>query len=122
MTQKVVGTCGSSFCTYSPKRGQGLRSLLDTMGEKKGKEKTKTLCDMLANLSENNNSKTRKKQDTRNCKEREVIYAPQRFKLKVLYIRHTGEQLLRRFFKHHYDIKNRQDNSKTAKFSRQMTI
>ena len=47
-----------------PKRGQGLRSLLDTKEKKKRKEKTKTLCNMFANLSESNNSKTWKKQDT----------------------------------------------------------
>ena len=52
---------------------------------------------------------------TGNCKEREIIYAAQCSKHKVLYIGHTGEQLSQRFFKHRYDIKNRPDNSELAK-------
>ena len=52
---------------------------------------------------------------TNECKEREIIYAAQCSKHKVLYIGHTGEQLSERFFKHRYDIKNRPDNSELAK-------
>ena len=52
---------------------------------------------------------------TGNCKEREIIYAAQCSKHKVLYIGHTGEQLSERFSKHRYDIKNRPDNSELAK-------
>ena len=52
---------------------------------------------------------------TGNCKEREIIYAAQCSKNKVLYIGHTGEQLSERFSKHCYDIKNRADNSELAK-------
>ena len=37
---------------------------------------------------------------TGNCKEREIIYAAQCSKHKVLYIGHTGEQLSERFSKH----------------------
>ena len=36
-------------------------------------------------------------------------------KHKLLYIRHTGEQLSQRFSKHRYDIKNRPDNSELVK-------
>ena len=52
---------------------------------------------------------------TGNGKEREIIYAAQCFKHKVLYIGYTGEQLSQRFSKHCYDIKNRPDNSELAK-------
>ena len=52
---------------------------------------------------------------TRNWKEREIIYAVQCSKYKVLYIGHIGEQLLERFSKHHYEIRNRPDNSELAK-------
>ena len=55
------------------------------------------------------------KKGTGNCKEREIIYATQYSKHKVLYIRHTGKQLSERFSKLRYDIKNRPDNSKLAK-------
>ena len=48
---------------------------------------------------------------TRNCKEREVIFAAQCFNDKVLYIGHSGEQLLERFSKHRYDIKNWQQRT-----------
>ena len=58
---------------------------------------------------------TEKIKGTGNCKEREIIYAAQCSKHKVLYIGHTGEQLSERFFKHRYDIKNRPDNSELAK-------
>ena len=58
---------------------------------------------------------TEKIKGTGNCKEREIIYAAQCSKCKVLYIGHTGEQLSERFSKHRYDIKNRPDNSKVAK-------
>ena len=58
---------------------------------------------------------TEKIKGTGNCKEREIIYAAQCSKHKVLYIRHTGEQLAERFSKHRYDIKNRPDNSELAK-------
>ena len=58
---------------------------------------------------------TKKIKGTGNCKEREIIYVPQCSKDKVLYIRHTGEQLSERFSKHRYDIKNRPDNSELAK-------
>ena len=50
-----------------------------------------------------------------NCKERKVIYAEQCSRHKVLYIGQTGEQLLERFSKHCYDIKNKPDNSELAK-------
>ena len=52
---------------------------------------------------------------TGNCKEREIIYAAQCSKHKVLYIGDTGEHLSQRFCKHPYDIKNRPDNSELAK-------
>ena len=52
---------------------------------------------------------------TGNCKEREIIYAAQCSKHKVLYIGHTEEQLSERFYKHRYDIKDRLDNSELAK-------
>ena len=55
------------------------------------------------------------KKGTGNCKEREIIYAAQYSKHKVLYIRHTGKQLSECFSKLCYDIKNRPDNSKLAK-------
>ena len=58
---------------------------------------------------------TEKIKGTGNCKEREIIYAAQYSKNKVLYIGHTGEQLSERFSKHCYDIKNRSDNSELAK-------
>ena len=58
---------------------------------------------------------TEKIKGTGNCKEREIIYAAQCSKHKVLYIGHTGEQLSERFSKHRYDIKNRPDNSELAK-------
>ena len=50
-----------------------------------------------------------------NCNKREMIYAAQCSKHKVLYIGHTGEQLSERFSKHRYDIKSRPDNSELAK-------
>ena len=53
--------------------------------------------------------------DTGNWKEKEIIYAAQCSKHKVLYIGDTGEQLSQRFWKHCYDIKNRPDNSELAK-------
>ena len=52
---------------------------------------------------------------TGNCKEREIIYAAQCSKHKVLNIGHTGEQLSKRFSKHRYDIKKRSENSELAK-------
>ena len=52
---------------------------------------------------------------TGNCKEREIIYAAQCSKHKVLYIGDTGEQLSQRFSKHRCDIKKRPDNSELAK-------
>ena len=58
---------------------------------------------------------TEKTKGIGNCKEREIIYAAQCSKHKVLYIGHTGEQLSERFSKHRYDIKNRPDNSELAK-------
>ena len=58
---------------------------------------------------------TEKVKGTGNWKEREIIYAVQCSKHKVLYIGHAGEQLAERFSKHHYDIKNRPDNSELAK-------
>ena len=58
---------------------------------------------------------TEKIKGTGNCKEREIIYAAQCFKHKVLYIGHTGEQLSGCFSKHRYNIKNRPDNSELAK-------
>ena len=58
---------------------------------------------------------TEKIKGTGNCKEREVTYAVQCSKHKVLYIGHTGEQLLERFSKHRCDIKNRPDNRELAK-------
>ena len=58
---------------------------------------------------------TEKIKGTGNCKEREIIYAAQCSKHKVLHIGHTGEQLSERFSKHRYDIKNRPDNSELAK-------
>ena len=50
-----------------------------------------------------------------NCKEKEIIYAAQCSKYKVLYIGHTAEQFSERFSKHRYDIKDRPDNSELAK-------
>ena len=58
---------------------------------------------------------TEKIKGTGNCKEREIIYAAQCSKRKVLYIGHIGEQLAERFFKYCYDIKNRPGNSELAK-------
>ena len=58
---------------------------------------------------------TEKIKGTGNCKEREIIYAAQCSKHKVLYIGHTGEQLSERFSKHCYNFKNRPDNSELAK-------
>ena len=58
---------------------------------------------------------TGKIKGTGNCKEREIIYAAQCSKYKVLYIGHTGEQLAESLSKHCYDIKNRPDNSELAK-------
>ena len=58
---------------------------------------------------------TQKTKSTRNCKEREIIYATQRSQQKVLCIGHTGEQLSERFSKHRYDIKNRPKNSELGK-------
>ena len=52
---------------------------------------------------------------TNECKEREIIYAAQCSKHKVLYIGYTGEQLSERFSKHRCDIKNRPGNSELAK-------
>ena len=57
---------------------------------------------------------TEKIKGTGDCKEREIIYAAQCSKHKVLYIGHTGEQLSERFSKHCYDIKNRPDNSELS--------
>ena len=50
-----------------------------------------------------------------NCKEREIIYASQCSKHKLLYIGHTGKQFSERFYKHRYNIKNIPDNSELAK-------
>ena len=58
---------------------------------------------------------TEKIKGTGNCKEREIIYAAQCSKHKVLYIGHTGEQFAESFSKHHYYINNRPDNSELAK-------
>ena len=58
---------------------------------------------------------TKKTKGTGNCKEREIIYAAQCSKHKILYIGHSGEQLSELFSKHCYDIKNRPDNSELAK-------
>ena len=58
---------------------------------------------------------TEKIKGTGNCKEKEVIYAAQCSKHKVLYIGHTGEELSERFSKHRHDIKNRPHNSELAK-------
>ena len=46
-----------------------------------------------------------------NFREKEIIYAAQYSKHKILYIGHTGGQLSERFSKHRYDIKNRPENS-----------
>ena len=54
---------------------------------------------------------TEKIKGTGHCKEREIIYAAQCSKHKVLYIGHTGEQLSERFSKDRYDVKNRPYNS-----------
>ena len=58
---------------------------------------------------------TEKIKGTGNCKEREIIYSAQCSKHKVLYIRHTGEQLWEGLFKHRYNIKNKSDISEPAK-------
>ena len=50
-----------------------------------------------------------------NCKEREIIYAAQCSKHKVLYIGHTREHFSELLSKHRYDIKNRPDNSELGK-------
>ena len=50
---------------------------------------------------------TEKIKGTGNCKGREIIYATQSSKHKVLYIGHTGEQLSECFSKHRYNIKHR---------------
>ena len=52
---------------------------------------------------------------TGNCKEREIIYAGRRSEHKILYTRHTGEQLSELISKHRYDTKNRPDNNELAK-------
>ena len=59
---------------------------------------------------------TGKIKGTKNCKEREIINTAQCSKHKVLYIGHTGEQLLAHFSKHHHDTKNRPDKSEVAKY------
>ena len=59
---------------------------------------------------------TGKKKDTGNGKEREIIYAAQCSKHKVLYIGDTEEQLSERFSKHCYYIINRPDDSELAKY------
>ena len=58
---------------------------------------------------------TEKVKGTGSCKKREIIYTAQCSKHKVLYIRHTGEQLAEHLPKHHYNIKNRPENSELAK-------
>ena len=58
---------------------------------------------------------TEKIKGTGNCKEKEIIYAAQCSKHKVLYIGHTEEQLSEHFSEHRYDIKNRPDNSELVK-------
>ena len=58
---------------------------------------------------------TEKIKGTGNCKEREIIYASQCSKHKLLYIGHTGKQFSERFYKHRYNIKNIPDNSELAK-------
>ena len=75
------------------------------------------LCQQMntAKLITNGKLNITEKKGTENCKEREIIYAPQCSKHKVLYIGRTGEQFAERFSKHRYDIKNRPDNSELAK-------
>ena len=63
---------------------------------------------------------TEKIKGTGNCKEREIIYAEQCSKHKVLYVGHTGEQLAERFSKHRCDIKNKPGNSELAKHFREI--
>ena len=58
---------------------------------------------------------TEKIKGTGNYKEREIIYAAQCPKHKVLHVGHTGDQLSERLSKLRYDIKNRPYNSKLAK-------
>ena len=62
---------------------------------------------------------TEKAKGTRNCKEREGNYAAQCFKHKALYIWHIGQQFSGRLSKNRYDIKNRQDNGRLAKYFHQ---
>ena len=76
------------------------------------------LCPQINATKLINNDKlniTEKIKGTGNCKEREIIYAAQCSKHKVLYIGHPGEQLSERFSKHRYDIKNRPEHSEIAK-------
>ena len=58
---------------------------------------------------------TEKIKGTGNFREKEIIYAAQYSKYKILYIGHTEGQLSERFSKHRYDIKNTPDNSQLAK-------
>ena len=58
---------------------------------------------------------TEKIKDTGNCNEKEIVYAAQYFKHKVLYIGHKGEQLSERFSKHCYSTKNKPENSDLGK-------
>ena len=58
---------------------------------------------------------TEKIDGTGNWKEREIIYAVQCSKYKVLYIGHIGEQLLEHFSERRYEIRNRPGNSELAK-------
>ena len=92
-------------------RNQQLHSIATPFGKWK-------LCPQMNTAKHFTNDKlniTGKIEGTGNCKEREIIYATQCSKHKVLYIEHTGKQLSERFSKYSYDIKYRPDNSDLAK-------
>ena len=65
---------------------------------------------------------TEKIKGTGNYKEREIIYAAQCSKQKVLYIGHKEEQLSEYFSKHCYDIKNWSDNNELANIFKKVII
>lgn len=58
-----------------------------------------------AKLITNDKLNITEKKGTENCKKREVIYAVECYKRKVLYIVYTGEQLSECFSKHRCEIK-----------------
>ena len=65
---------------------------------------------------------TQKIKGTENCKEKEVIYAPQCSKQKILYIGHAWKQPPERFSKHRCDIKNDQTIANLQNIFTKVTI